>query len=178
MPTPASSPLLEVAANSIASALAAQEGGAGRIELCTALELGGVTPSYAEIATARDRLTIPLYVLIRPRAGDFLYNDFDCEVMLRDVEACVALGCDGVVLGRGGRAWRHLPARVRHGAWAGAGGGGGERAGLRARAQFRWTGECGRGRGAVARGGGAGRRARGGDAGRRHACMKHRVAGT
>ncbi|MCX7512932.1 copper homeostasis protein CutC [Frateuria hangzhouensis] len=91
--------LLEVAANSVASALAAQEGGAGRIELCAALELGGVTPSYAEIATARDRLAIPLYVLIRPRAGDFLYNDFECEVMLRDIEACVALGCDGVVLG-------------------------------------------------------------------------------
>lgn len=92
-------PLLEVAANSVASALAAQVGGAGRVELCTALELGGITPSYAEIATARDRLAIPLYVLIRPRAGDFLYNDFECEVMLRDVEACVALGCDGVVLG-------------------------------------------------------------------------------
>lgn len=91
--------LLEVAANSVASALAAQEGGAGRVELCAALQLGGVTPSYAEIATARDRLKIPLYVLIRPRAGDFLYNDFECEVMLRDVEACVALGCDGVVLG-------------------------------------------------------------------------------
>jgi len=95
----ASRPLLEVAANSVASALAAQEGGAGRVELCAALELGGVTPSYAEIATARDRLVIPLYVLIRPRAGDFLYNDFECEVMQRDVEACVALGCDGVVLG-------------------------------------------------------------------------------
>ncbi|MGN2252823.1 copper homeostasis protein CutC [Frateuria sp. GZRe12] len=98
MPPPAAA-LLEVAANSVASALAAQDGGAGRVELCAALELGGVTPSYAEIATARDRLTIPLYVLIRPRAGDFLYNDFECEVMLRDVEACVALGCDGVVLG-------------------------------------------------------------------------------
>ncbi|UGB37518.1 copper homeostasis protein CutC [Frateuria soli] len=98
MPAP-SVGLLEVAANSVASALAAQEGGAGRVELCAALQLGGVTPSYAEIATARDRLTIPLYVLIRPRAGDFLYNDFECEVMLRDVEACVALGCDGVVLG-------------------------------------------------------------------------------
>jgi copper homeostasis protein len=92
-------PLLEVAANSVASALAAQDGGAGRIELCAALELGGVTPSYAEIATARDRLAIPLYVLVRPRAGDFLYNDFECEVMLRDIEACAALGCDGVVLG-------------------------------------------------------------------------------
>src|SRR5690349_11767127 len=79
--------MLEVAANSVASALAAQEGGAGRVELCAALELGGITPSYAEIATARDRLAIPLYVLIRPRAGDFLYNDFECEVMLRDIEA-------------------------------------------------------------------------------------------
>jgi len=92
-------PLLEVAANSVASALAAQEGGAGRVELCAALELGGVTPSYAVIATARDRLAIPLYVLIRPRAGDFLYNDFECEVMLRDIEACAALGCDGIVIG-------------------------------------------------------------------------------
>jgi len=90
---------LEVAANSVASALAAQEGGARRVELCAALELGGVTPSYAEIATARDRLAIPLYVLIRPRTGDFLYNDFECEVMLRDIEVCVALGCNGVVLG-------------------------------------------------------------------------------
>jgi copper homeostasis protein len=98
MPAP-TAPLLEVAANSVASALAAQEGGAGRVELCAALELGGITPSYAEIATARDRLAIPLYVLIRPRGGDFLYADFECEVMLRDIEACAALGCDGVVLG-------------------------------------------------------------------------------
>jgi copper homeostasis protein len=96
---PDSVPLLEVAANSVASALAAQEGGAGRIELCAALELGGVTPSYAEIATARDRLRTPLYVLVRPRGGDFLYNDFECEVMQRDIETCVALGCDGVVFG-------------------------------------------------------------------------------
>jgi copper homeostasis protein len=93
------SPLLEVAANSVASALAAQEGGAGRVELCAALELGGVTPSYAEVATTRDRVAIPLYVLIRPRPGDFLYGDFECEVMLRDIEACAALGCDGVVFG-------------------------------------------------------------------------------
>lgn len=92
-------PLLEVAANSVASALAAQEGGAGRVELCAALELGGLTPSHAQIAMARERLRIPLYVLIRPRAGDFLYGDLECEGMLRDIEACVALGCDGVVLG-------------------------------------------------------------------------------
>jgi copper homeostasis protein len=91
--------ILEIAANSVASALAAQEGGAGRVELCTALELGGLTPSSAQIELARERLTIPLYVLIRPRAGDFLYSDLECETMLRDIEACAAAGCDGVVLG-------------------------------------------------------------------------------
>jgi copper homeostasis protein len=91
--------LLEVAANSVASAVAAQEGGAGRIELCTALELGGLTPSHGQIALARDRLRIPLYVLIRPRAGDFLYSDDEFATMLRDIEACVAFGCDGVVIG-------------------------------------------------------------------------------
>jgi copper homeostasis protein len=91
--------LLEVAANSLASALAAQAGGAGRIELCTALELGGLTPSYAQIALAREQLRIPLYVLIRPRAGDFLYSDLDIETMRRDIENCASLGCDGVVLG-------------------------------------------------------------------------------
>ena len=94
-----STPLLEVAANSVASALAAQAGGAGRVELCGALELGGLTPSYATLAMARERLRIPLYVLIRPRAGNFLYDDDECEIMRRDIEACVALGCDGVVLG-------------------------------------------------------------------------------
>lgn len=92
-------PLLEVAANSVASAIAAQDGGAGRVELCTALELGGLTPSHGQIALARERLGIPLYVLIRPRAGDFLYSDDEFATMLRDVEACVALGCDGVVIG-------------------------------------------------------------------------------
>lgn len=91
--------ILEIAANSVASALAAQAGGAGRVELCTALELGGLTPSHAQVALARERLTIPLYVLIRPRAGDFLYSDLECEAMQRDIETCVALGCDGVVLG-------------------------------------------------------------------------------
>ena len=91
--------ILEIAANSVASALAAQEGGADRIELVSALELGGLTPSYATIAMARERLRIPIYVLIRPRAGDFLYNDLEYGMMLRDIEACKALGCDGVVIG-------------------------------------------------------------------------------
>lgn len=91
--------ILEIAANSVTSALAAQQGGAGRVELCTALELGGLTPSHGQIAMVRERLRIPLYVLIRPRAGDFLYNDLECETMQRDIETCASLGCDGVVLG-------------------------------------------------------------------------------
>ncbi|MHA6203792.1 copper homeostasis protein CutC [Dyella soli] len=91
--------LLEVAANSLASALAAQLGGAGRIELCTALELGGLTPSHAQIALLRERVALPLYVLVRPRAGDFLCSDMDIETMQRDIEACASMGCDGVVFG-------------------------------------------------------------------------------
>jgi len=94
-----SEPVLEVAANSVASALAAEAGGATRVELCSALELGGLTPSHAAIAIAQERLGIPVHVLIRPRAGDFVFDDLECEVMQRDIETCKALGCAGVVLG-------------------------------------------------------------------------------
>lgn len=94
-----SAPLLEVAANSVGSALAAQEGGADRIELCENLGEGGTTPSHGTLAVVRDRLRIPVYVLIRPRGGDFLYDDAEFEVMRRDIEHCVRLGCDGVVIG-------------------------------------------------------------------------------
>jgi copper homeostasis protein len=94
-----STPLLEIAANSVASALAAQDGGADRVEMCGALELGGLTPSHAVISLARERLHIPLYVLIRPRAGDFLYSESEFVTMQRDIEACAQLGCDGIVVG-------------------------------------------------------------------------------
>lgn len=90
---------LEIAANSLASALAAQDGGADRVELCENLGEGGCTPSYASIAMARERLRIALYVLIRPRAGDFLYDELERERMRRDIELCARLGCDGVVIG-------------------------------------------------------------------------------
>jgi copper homeostasis protein len=90
---------LEIAANSLASALAAQEGGADRVELCENLGEGGCTPSSGTIAMAREKLTIPLYVLIRPRAGDFVYAEWEREVMLRDIEGCVRLGVDGVAVG-------------------------------------------------------------------------------
>jgi len=91
--------LLEIAANSVASAFAAQEGGAGRVELCASLEEGGITPSHGTIGLAREGLRIPLYVLIRPRAGDFLYENAEIEVMLDDIAHCRELGCDGVVIG-------------------------------------------------------------------------------
>lgn len=94
-----SAPLLEIAANSLASALAAQEGGADRIELCENLAEGGTTPSYGTLVVVRERLRIPVYVLIRPRGGDFLYDDAEAEVVRRDIEHCVRLGCDGVVIG-------------------------------------------------------------------------------
>jgi copper homeostasis protein len=91
--------LLEIAANSPASALAAQEGGADRIELCTALEVGGLTPTHAQIALARERVNLPIYVLIRPRAGDFVYSELEFETMERDIRNCAALGGNGVVIG-------------------------------------------------------------------------------
>lgn len=92
-------PLLEIAANSVASAVAAQEGGADRVELCTALDVGGLTPTLGMMSLARKKLRIPIHVLIRPRAGDFLYDDEECEVMVRDIGVARNLGCDGVVIG-------------------------------------------------------------------------------
>ena len=91
--------VLEVAANSLASALAAQAGGADRVELCENLGEGGCTPSYGTLVLARERLHIPLYVLIRPRSGDFVYSPDEWEVMRRDVALCRQVGCDGVVIG-------------------------------------------------------------------------------
>lgn len=91
--------VLEIASNSVASALAAQAGGADRVELFDNLGEGGTTPSYASIAVSRERLRIPLFVLIRPRPGDFHYDALETELMLRDIANCRQLGCDGVVIG-------------------------------------------------------------------------------
>jgi copper homeostasis protein len=90
---------LEVCANSVTSALAAQDGGAIRVELCENLHEGGTTPSYGQIAMARKLLNIKLYVLIRPRGGDFLYSDTEFEVMKADIRHCIETGCDGIVIG-------------------------------------------------------------------------------
>ena len=91
--------LLEVAANSLASAVAAELGGADRVELCENLGEGGTTPSHGTLVLAREQLRIPLYALIRPRPGDFHYDAQEVAIMLRDIAHCRELGCDGVVLG-------------------------------------------------------------------------------
>ncbi|WP_312315659.1 copper homeostasis protein CutC [Stenotrophomonas sp.] len=91
--------VLEIASNSVASALAAQRGGADRIELFDNLAEGGTTPSFGSVALAREQLKIPLFVLVRPRPGDFHYDALERELMLRDIQQCRALGCDGVVIG-------------------------------------------------------------------------------
>lgn len=90
---------LEICAASVASCIAAEQGGANRIELCDNLLEGGTTPSYATIAVAREKVKIDLYPIIRPRGGDFLYSDLEFEVMKKDIELCKQLGCNGVVIG-------------------------------------------------------------------------------
>ena len=90
---------IEICAQSITSAVAAQEGGADRIELCTALEVGGLTPSPATMLEAKRLLTIPVCVLIRPRSGDFIYSDLEFDCIKRDVAWCKQNGMDGVVIG-------------------------------------------------------------------------------
>ncbi|HVI45696.1 MAG TPA: copper homeostasis protein CutC [Chitinophaga sp.] len=90
---------LEICAASVASCIAAEKGGANRIELCDNLLEGGTTPSYATIAVAREKVKIDIYPIIRPRGGDFLYSDLEFEVMKRDIQMCKQLGCNGVVIG-------------------------------------------------------------------------------
>ncbi len=90
---------LEICANSIESALNAQNAGADRVELCMELSVGGLTPSKGMIQMASELLEIPLYVLIRPRAGDFHYSIMELEIMKEDIAYCAEVGCAGVVFG-------------------------------------------------------------------------------
>ena len=91
--------ILEICAGSVESAVAARDGGAQRIELCAALEIGGITPSAGIIAEARKVEGLALNVIIRPRGGDFLYNSYEAESMIHDIQLCKKLGVDGVVIG-------------------------------------------------------------------------------
>ena len=90
--------LLEICVADAASLEAAIEGGADRIELCSALELGGLTPSPGLMRLAA-QAPIPVYAMIRPRAGDFVFSAWEGEIMLADIEAVGGAGLAGVVLG-------------------------------------------------------------------------------
>lgn len=89
----------EICALNIQSALAAEAAGAHRIELCSALDVGGLTPSPGLIRAAVKSLNIPVNVLIRPREGDFCYTDLELQVMLDDIRFCRECGANGVVVG-------------------------------------------------------------------------------
>lgn len=91
--------IVECCANSVQSAINGQAGGAERVELCANLEQGGTTPSAASICLAREALEIDLYVLIRPRTGNFVYSELELEEILEDIAFCKEIGCDGVVIG-------------------------------------------------------------------------------
>lgn len=90
---------IEICANSVASCVEAQKGGAYRVELCAGIPEGGTTPSYGEIVVARKLLNIKLNIIIRPRGGDFLYSEVEHQAMLHDIEMAKKLGVNGVVIG-------------------------------------------------------------------------------
>jgi copper homeostasis protein len=89
----------EICANSVASCIAAQKGGADRVELCAGIPEGGTTPSFGMIRNARECISIALNVIIRPRGGDFLYSETELREMVYDIQAAKELGADGLVFG-------------------------------------------------------------------------------
>lgn len=92
-------PLLEVCAPSVNSAMIAEKAGAQRIELCQRLELGGLTPTHDDICFCTRKLNLRTFVLVRPRAGDFCYNEEEFEQILNDIRFCKSVGVPGVVVG-------------------------------------------------------------------------------
>ena len=91
--------IIEVCATSIMSAIAAEKGGAKRIELCDNILEGGTTPSAGMIRMATEKLNLDVCVLIRPRGGDFLYNNIEFEQIKQDILIAKQLNADGVVIG-------------------------------------------------------------------------------
>ncbi len=91
--------LIEVCSNSLESAINAENGGADRIELCAELEVGGITPSHGTLKLVLEKLSIAVFVLIRPRSGNFTYSDAEFQVMKEDIRWCKENGCSGIVSG-------------------------------------------------------------------------------
>jgi copper homeostasis protein len=91
--------LVEICVDSLASAVAADRGGADRVELCAELPVGGVTPSMALVREVRNTVKCKLHVLVRPRAGDFVYSPEEIATMMHQIDVLKALSADGVVLG-------------------------------------------------------------------------------
>jgi copper homeostasis protein len=91
--------LLEICTNSYESAVNAEKAGAQRIEVCSELAVGGITPSYGLLKKVMTDLAIPVHVLIRPRSGDFTYSRSEFEIMKANIELCKELGCAGIVSG-------------------------------------------------------------------------------
>lgn len=91
--------ILEICANSYQSAINAQNAGAHRIELCSELALGGITPSYGLLKQVVKDIKIPVFVLIRPRSGNFTYSDIEFEIMKENIKLCKKIGCAGIVSG-------------------------------------------------------------------------------
>ncbi len=91
--------LIEIATSDFLTTKSAVEGGADRIELCANLAEGGTTPSYAHIKKCKEAFSVPLFPIIRPRGGDFLYTKDEFEIMRNDIRLCKELGCEGIVIG-------------------------------------------------------------------------------
>ena len=91
--------IIEVCAESYEYAVKAEKAGADRIELCKDLHLDGLTPNYESAKKTIDTLNIPVFILIRPRAGDFIYSDEEFELMKQDILKFKEMGCKGIVSG-------------------------------------------------------------------------------
>ncbi len=91
--------VLEVCAFHIESCLIAERCGAVRVELCDNPVEGGTTPSYGTIKLVREKISILLYPIVRPRSGNYFYSDEEFEILKNDIEMCRQLGCDGISVG-------------------------------------------------------------------------------
>jgi copper homeostasis protein len=89
----------EACVEGFTQALRAQELGADRIELCENLVVGGTTPSLGTILACKKYLKIPVIVMIRPRGGNFIYNNYEMEIMADDIRTCLTAGADGIAIG-------------------------------------------------------------------------------